>query len=503
MRRLTLAILTALMLSPFGVAQRTNTFYASQLPGSTVAAKVTAAQAMCNPSTSIPCYIVIDPDLASWTQGTLPAKCTQCVWEDYRLASANPFGGTLGSLSTSNLTDWTNVGAGNGMSPVYNSISHKWIPGYPSGSTGNMSDWNNYGRENGNVPVWNSTTNKWTPGTVTSGGGSSQTSLYSGFVPPSLYLPVLLVQTNTTAQGATPVNASNISLVNPVTVGNTLIVSLTGDNPCTSCTLSDNLGNIFTLAASQSVPYSNFDMVWVAPITHGGVSTITVAGSGFAFPNMIASEFQGLNPTIDSSVNFSNSDGQESFTISTTNLGEMVYFSLSQKNVLCGNTQVTPAVFMGLNVPVNIVQSPSNTGGSIFAAFTQLSGDGISVAGALSSCGGYIQGVALSFLPQLGSFGVDGAYYMDLANSTLYGPRSGGVWPSTGFTLANPTIESGTLSCDGSCSVTFPTTYTYLSTPAVFCTMTGASCNLTSASTTGATFAVASSGTINWMASGK
>jgi hypothetical protein len=65
-------------------AQTDNTFYAKQFPGVTVGQKVAAAQASCNSNTTIPCIIVIDPSLAVWQVGTMPAQCAQCSWDDYR-----------------------------------------------------------------------------------------------------------------------------------------------------------------------------------------------------------------------------------------------------------------------------------------------------------------------------------------------------------------------------------------------------------------------------------
>jgi len=65
-------------------AQRNNVFYVEQFKGSTVAAKVTAAQASCNANTNVPCVIVFDPTLANYPAGSLPSRCTQCIWQDYR-----------------------------------------------------------------------------------------------------------------------------------------------------------------------------------------------------------------------------------------------------------------------------------------------------------------------------------------------------------------------------------------------------------------------------------
>jgi hypothetical protein len=82
------ALVFGLALFLFGLAQiahgqqRFNRIYADQFPGDTVAAKVTAAQLQCNPN--LLCGIVIDSQLAAYTEGTMPPKCAKCVWFDYR-----------------------------------------------------------------------------------------------------------------------------------------------------------------------------------------------------------------------------------------------------------------------------------------------------------------------------------------------------------------------------------------------------------------------------------
>jgi hypothetical protein len=81
------AIVLFLLASLPCLAQTDNTFYAKQFQGGTVGAKVTAAQAACNTNTAIPCIIVLDPSLAVYPAGTMPVKCTQCIWNDYRIAN--------------------------------------------------------------------------------------------------------------------------------------------------------------------------------------------------------------------------------------------------------------------------------------------------------------------------------------------------------------------------------------------------------------------------------
>jgi hypothetical protein len=76
-------------ITPAEAQERTNTFYVSEFRGTDVATKVTNAQASCSVNTSIPCVIVIDAVMAVWPQGSLPGRCAQCIWLDYRAATFN------------------------------------------------------------------------------------------------------------------------------------------------------------------------------------------------------------------------------------------------------------------------------------------------------------------------------------------------------------------------------------------------------------------------------
>lgn len=79
---------------PNAEAQRNNTIYADQFPGTTVGEKVKAAQLACIPDAAIPCFIVIEPTLAKASEGVMPAKCAQCYWEDFR-TGLPPFSGNV------------------------------------------------------------------------------------------------------------------------------------------------------------------------------------------------------------------------------------------------------------------------------------------------------------------------------------------------------------------------------------------------------------------------
>lgn len=84
MRNWIAALLWLLFFFPVALpAQTDNTVYVKNFSGSTVGEMTTAAQAACNPS--LTCIVVFDPSLASYSQGTLPAPCGTCIWEDYRV----------------------------------------------------------------------------------------------------------------------------------------------------------------------------------------------------------------------------------------------------------------------------------------------------------------------------------------------------------------------------------------------------------------------------------
>jgi hypothetical protein len=101
------AILALILLSATGcIAQTEDIFYVKQFPGVTVGQRVSTAMLSCNANTAIPCLLVLDPSLATYTQGTMPSLCPQCFLMDYRQGSSFP-GLTI---SGANLTRPLSVG---------------------------------------------------------------------------------------------------------------------------------------------------------------------------------------------------------------------------------------------------------------------------------------------------------------------------------------------------------------------------------------------------------
>ena len=72
------------LFSAMCMAQTDNTFYAKQFPGADVGTKIKNAQLACSSNTKIACIIMLDPSLSVYPPGTLPSKCAQCTWFDYR-----------------------------------------------------------------------------------------------------------------------------------------------------------------------------------------------------------------------------------------------------------------------------------------------------------------------------------------------------------------------------------------------------------------------------------
>jgi Collagen triple helix repeat (20 copies) len=58
--------------------------------------------------------------------------------------------------------------------------------------------------------------------------------------------------------------------------------------------------------------------------------------------------------------------------------------------------------------------------------------------------------------PPASSLGIDGDFYIDTAADALYGPKTGGVWPTTGVPLVGPTGPTGPTGLTGPIGATGP-----------------------------------------------
>jgi hypothetical protein len=117
--------LSLLLLVSTSIAQTDNTLYVRAFKGTDVGTKVTNAMATCNPSTVIPCILVIDPSLAAYPAGTMPTLCSHCSVIDYRNGSplgagypgvASPGSGSLAGAGALNFADLNLSGPGCGPS---------------------------------------------------------------------------------------------------------------------------------------------------------------------------------------------------------------------------------------------------------------------------------------------------------------------------------------------------------------------------------------------------
>jgi hypothetical protein len=85
MRKIFLFLILA-CLRCFAQQGLSNSFNVSQFPGVDVGTKLTNAQAQC--VSSMNCILEIDPILSFYPLGTLPTRCANCVWLDYRTSAA-------------------------------------------------------------------------------------------------------------------------------------------------------------------------------------------------------------------------------------------------------------------------------------------------------------------------------------------------------------------------------------------------------------------------------
>jgi hypothetical protein len=116
------------------------------------------------------------------------------------------------------------------------------------------------------------------------------------------YLALGFVQTASTSQAGSP----PISVTLNTTQGNLLIAAVSYGGPAAgSVSVSDNLGNAFTLAGSG--PWFRQSRIFYLPNIPGGNVTITAAGAGGATGpcSMCVSEYSGADPSTAAVYGFS------------------------------------------------------------------------------------------------------------------------------------------------------------------------------------------------------
>jgi len=118
------------------------------------------------------------------------------------------------------------------------------------------------------------------------------------------YVAISFVQAQSTEQ---PGNNPPVSVtVNNTTAGNLLVAAVSYGGPATgSVTVSDNLGNAFTLAGNA--PWVRQSRIFYLPNIPGGNVTITATGAGGAAApcTMCVSEYSGADPSAAAVYGFS------------------------------------------------------------------------------------------------------------------------------------------------------------------------------------------------------
>jgi len=124
-----------------------------------------------------------------------------------------------------------------------------------------------------------------------------------------------------------------VTLTSNVTVGNVLVVGVGwGTANAVSPTVTDNLGNVYTLQDSTLLVADNQRLAtYVAPITVGGACTVTYnIGTGVDFRTIVVGEYSGLTGTVDqhnitsTSTGSTSTDGVTTPSVTTTAAGETI-----------------------------------------------------------------------------------------------------------------------------------------------------------------------------------
>jgi hypothetical protein len=124
-------------------------------------------------------------------------------------------------------------------------------------------------------------------------------------------MAISLVQTKSGGSGAYTASF-NFTITSNIVVGNTLLINITAGNADVQPTLSDGLGNTYTMDANTSNPTSATRQSWLfrANITTGGSCTVTVSYSaGSPDTAYITREYSGLVATSPLDVTSAANDG--------------------------------------------------------------------------------------------------------------------------------------------------------------------------------------------------
>ena len=226
-------LLLALLAGVIGVkachAQVDNLIYAKQFPGLTVAAKVTAAMATCNPGTgtTVPCIIVLDPSLAAYATGTLPTLCGHCYLWDWR---DGPPGGAGSGITQ--LTGPVTAGPGSGSQPSAITAVNSDVGSCGDSTHVSQITLNAAGQATACIPV-----------SISGGGGGSPTVLVTGGTVNCL--------TTACAGGSTYANNTTYTNQSTSAVFEEVSITATSGSPCAGADFSI-VGSVNGATAAQN-----------------------------------------------------------------------------------------------------------------------------------------------------------------------------------------------------------------------------------------------------------
>jgi uncharacterized repeat protein (TIGR01451 family) len=160
------------------------------------------------------------------------------------------------------------------------------------------------------------------------------------------------------------------------TAGNFLIVTGTAARPARNISVSDSLGNIYSVAMGPLTDTTQ-DVtlyIWYVSVCKGGANTVTIAPAGTSALEIHVSEWSGLATTNPVDVTaFATGTGAavSSGSKTTTSNGDLVFGYGWVLNTATAGTGFTPLSLINGDLDEYQIQT---TGGSVAATFTQTSG---------------------------------------------------------------------------------------------------------------------------------
>ena len=186
---------------------------------------------------------------------------------------------------------------------------------------------------------------------------------------------IKLVQAATNGNESSTANLSVAFTANN-TAGNFLIVTGTAARPAHNISVSDSLGNTYSVAmgpltdTAQDVTLN----IWYVPVCKGGANTVTIVPSGTAALEIHVSEWSGLattNPVDVTAFATGTGTAVSSGSKTTTSNGDLVFGYGWVFNTATAGTGLTPISLVNGDLDEYLIQT---TAGSVAATFTQSSG---------------------------------------------------------------------------------------------------------------------------------